>query len=149
MRIGEHLCTSNLVIWNGSSENGGFIGKMSIYSTKIYEGSDKPPRQEIATFLNTLTSEQYSASAAGELINIKLREIHLLQIVAGVMDLRRQTIDLASNPKHTRWLSPLLLLADAVFCAFIIWKIPCELWSPALLRQRQRKLFCPGRDAWS
>ena len=27
---------------------------LSIYSTKMYEGKDKPPRQEIATFLNTL-----------------------------------------------------------------------------------------------
>ncbi|KAF6229211.1 hypothetical protein HO133_007327 [Letharia lupina] len=40
------------------------------------------------------------------------------------MDLYHQAIDLASNSKHTRWLSPLLLLADAVFCALIIWKIP-------------------------
>ena len=38
-----------------------------------------------------------------------------------------QAIDLASNPKHTRWLSPLLLLADAALCALVIWKIPCEL----------------------
>ena len=43
------------------------------------------------------------------------------------MDLYYRAIDLASNPKHTRWLSPLLLLADAALCALIIWKIPCEL----------------------
>ncbi|MCJ1455148.1 dolichyl-P-Man:Man(5)GlcNAc(2)-PP-dolichol alpha-1,3-mannosyltransferase [Mycoblastus sanguinarius] len=40
------------------------------------------------------------------------------------MDLYNQAIDLASNPKHTRWLSPLLLVADACLCALIIWKIP-------------------------
>lgn len=59
------------------------------------------------------------------------RELHLVQFIAGAMDLYHQAIDLASNPKHTRWLSPLLLLADAVLCALIIWKIPCELWSPS------------------
>ena len=43
------------------------------------------------------------------------------------MHLYNQAIDLASNPKHTRWLSPLLLLADAALCALVIWKIPCEI----------------------
>ena len=51
--------------------------------------------------------------------------------VAGAMHLYNQAIDLASNPKHTRWLSPLLLLADAALCALVIWKIPCELLSYA------------------
>ena len=46
------------------------------------------------------------------------------------MHLYNQAIDLASNPKHTRWLSPLLLLADAALCALVIWKIPCELSIP-------------------
>ena len=37
-----------------SNENGGFIEKISIYSTKMYEGKKKSPRQEFETFLNTL-----------------------------------------------------------------------------------------------
>ena len=43
------------------------------------------------------------------------------------MDLYNRAIDIASNPKHTRWLSPLLLVADACLCVLIIWKIPCKL----------------------
>ncbi|KAF2083597.1 glycosyltransferase family 58 protein [Saccharata proteae CBS 121410] len=35
-----------------------------------------------------------------------------------------QGLDLAQNPKHTKWLCPLLLAADAALCGFIIWKIP-------------------------
>ena len=49
------------------------------------------------------------------------------------MHLYNQAIDLASNPKHTKWLSPLLLLADAALCALVIWKIPCELSIPGTL----------------
>ncbi len=56
------------------------------------------------------------------------------------MDLYKKGIDLAINPKHTRWLSPLLLVADAVLCALIIWKIPCEQASDALLA-RPLKVF--------
>ena len=52
----EVYIASNLIIWNDSSENGGFIEKISIYSTKIYEGKDKSPRQDVATFLNMLNS---------------------------------------------------------------------------------------------
>lgn len=46
---------------------------------------------------------------------------------AGGMDLYNRAIDIAVNPKHTRWLSPLLLVADACLCVLIIWKIPCKL----------------------
>ena len=49
------------------------------------------------------------------------------------MHLYNQAIDLAANPKHTRWLSPLLLFADAALCALVIWKIPCELSIPGTL----------------
>ncbi|MCJ1249760.1 dolichyl-P-Man:Man(5)GlcNAc(2)-PP-dolichol alpha-1,3-mannosyltransferase [Trapelia coarctata] len=38
--------------------------------------------------------------------------------------LYHSAIDLATNPKHTRWLCPLLLVTDAVLCALIIWKVP-------------------------
>ncbi|KAL8651969.1 MAG: hypothetical protein Q9210_002966 [Variospora velana] len=40
------------------------------------------------------------------------------------MELYDRAIELASNPAHARWLSPLLLAADACLCAFIILKIP-------------------------
>ncbi|KAF2808232.1 Lethal(2)neighbour of Tid protein [Mytilinidion resinicola] len=40
------------------------------------------------------------------------------------MNIINQALDLASNPKHARWLSPLLLVVDAVLCGLIIWKIP-------------------------
>lgn len=52
------------------------------------------------------------------------------------MDLYRQANEVASDSKHTRWLSPLLLLADSGLCALIVWKIPCEL---ALWKYRQTK----------
>ncbi|KAJ5120649.1 Glycosyltransferase ALG3 [Penicillium bovifimosum] len=31
--------------------------------------------------------------------------------------------DVLTNPKHTKWIGPLLILSDALFCALIIWKI--------------------------
>lgn len=34
--------------------------------------------------------------------------------------------DLASNPKHTRWIGPLIISGEAVLCALIIWKVPCK-----------------------
>ncbi|KAH0569226.1 hypothetical protein GP486_000043 [Trichoglossum hirsutum] len=32
--------------------------------------------------------------------------------------------DLTTNPKHLRWLCPLLFVADAVLCGLIVWKVP-------------------------
>src|SRR5271154_3117254 len=43
------------------------------------------------------------------------------------MDTYKAAIDLATNPKHTRWLSPTLIAAEAVLCGCIIWKVPCRL----------------------
>ncbi|KAL8720193.1 MAG: hypothetical protein Q9225_002923 [Loekoesia sp. 1 TL-2023] len=40
------------------------------------------------------------------------------------MELYNKAVDLARNPVHARWLSPLLLAADACLCALIIFKIP-------------------------
>ena len=57
------------------------------------------------------------------------------------MGLYHQAIDLASNPKYTKWLSPLLLVADAAFCVLIIWKIPCELWPPSSCPYREREMI--------
>lgn len=33
--------------------------------------------------------------------------------------------DLATNPQHTKWLYPLLLVADAALCGLIIEYVPC------------------------
>jgi alpha-1,3-mannosyltransferase len=43
------------------------------------------------------------------------------------MSLISQALDLASNPKHTKWVTPLLLVADAALCGFVIDKVPCTL----------------------
>jgi alpha-1,3-mannosyltransferase len=41
------------------------------------------------------------------------------------MDLSMNTVrDVLTNPKHTRWIAPLLLAGEAVLCALIIWKVP-------------------------
>ncbi|KAL8944314.1 MAG: hypothetical protein Q9216_000498 [Gyalolechia sp. 2 TL-2023] len=40
------------------------------------------------------------------------------------MELYQQAVDLAKNPSHARWLSPVLLAVDASLCALIILKIP-------------------------
>ncbi|KAL1998642.1 hypothetical protein VTN02DRAFT_5813 [Thermoascus thermophilus] len=40
------------------------------------------------------------------------------------MDLYRIVCDVCRNPKHTRWIAPLLFLADAFLCVLIIWKVP-------------------------
>ncbi|KAL8807935.1 MAG: hypothetical protein Q9182_000401 [Xanthomendoza sp. 2 TL-2023] len=40
------------------------------------------------------------------------------------METYNKVIELAKNPLHSRWLSPLLLGAEACLCAFIILKIP-------------------------
>ena len=50
------------------------------------------------------------------------------------MDLYKRAIDIARDPKHTRWLAPLLILADTALCALIIWKIPCKEASRASLQ---------------
>ena len=69
---------------------------------------------------------------------VETAQSHFLQILAAAMQLYHQAIDLASNPKHTRWLSPLFLLADAALCALVIWKIPCELSIPGTLAPTAR-----------
>lgn len=34
-------------------------------------------------------------------------------------------LDLMMNPKHNRWMAPVLLLIDAVLCALIIRTVDC------------------------
>ena len=31
-----------------------------------------------------------------------------------------------TQPRHTKWIAPLLVLGDALLCALIIWKIACK-----------------------
>ncbi|GKZ65201.1 dolichyl-P-Man:Man(5)GlcNAc(2)-PP-dolichol alpha-1,3-mannosyltransferase [Aspergillus niger] len=40
------------------------------------------------------------------------------------MDWMRLIRDLCFNPRHTKWMAPLLVLGDAFLCALIIWKVP-------------------------
>lgn len=42
------------------------------------------------------------------------------------MSLLARAKDLALNPDHTRWITPLLLVADAALSGVIIEKIPCS-----------------------
>lgn len=42
-----------------------------------------------------------------------------------IAQLYGRAIDLASNPAHSRWQSPILLLLDALLCLVIIRKVPC------------------------
>ena len=48
------------------------------------------------------------------------------------MDLIRHGLTIAQDPKHTTWIGPLLVLADAALSALIVHKIPCELTKPTL-----------------
>ncbi|CAD0094745.1 unnamed protein product [Aureobasidium vineae] len=42
-----------------------------------------------------------------------------------VMDVFQKCLAIAKDPWHTRWICPLLLLADAGLTALIVWKVPC------------------------
>jgi len=43
-----------------------------------------------------------------------------------VMDLVKKGLSIAQDHRQTRWIAPLLLLADVALCGLIIWKVPCE-----------------------
>lgn len=62
--------------------------------------------------LPLLTSSSGRASSA---VNTSLK-----------MDLLRQALQLAGDPKQTQWVCPLVLLADAVLCGLVVWKVPCR-----------------------
>ncbi|KAL4887469.1 glycosyltransferase [Aspergillus karnatakaensis] len=40
------------------------------------------------------------------------------------MRLTQLVRDLCTNPKHTKWIAPLLNIGDGLLCALIIWKVP-------------------------
>ena len=42
------------------------------------------------------------------------------------MELIRECFTIASDPKHSRWFCPLLLLSDTALCMLVVWKIPCK-----------------------
>ncbi|KAL8833189.1 MAG: hypothetical protein Q9170_004446 [Blastenia crenularia] len=63
------------------------------------------------------------------------------------MELWERAIDLANNPAHTRWLSPLLLASDACLCALILLKLPyTEIDWKAYMQQVSQYLVNNERD---
>ncbi|PGH36959.1 alpha-1,3-mannosyltransferase [[Emmonsia] crescens] len=40
------------------------------------------------------------------------------------MNMYERAINLATNPKYSKWIWPLLLLAEVFLCAAIVWKVP-------------------------
>ena len=42
------------------------------------------------------------------------------------MDLIRGGLAIAQDPKHTTWISPLLILGDAALSFLIVHNIPCK-----------------------
>jgi alpha-1,3-mannosyltransferase len=49
------------------------------------------------------------------------------------MDLYQLAVDVATNPRHSRWIAPLLILADAILCGLVIWRIPCKFSAPVFV----------------
>lgn len=41
------------------------------------------------------------------------------------MSLLSQAYDIAYNPRNTKWIAPLLMVADAALCGIIIDKVAC------------------------
>ncbi|PGH27008.1 hypothetical protein AJ80_01392 [Polytolypa hystricis UAMH7299] len=64
------------------------------------------------------------------------------------MDLLQQALDICRNPKHPKWICPLLLFADSLLCALIIWRIPyTEIdWTTYM---QQVSLFLSGERDYS
>ena len=46
------------------------------------------------------------------------------------MDLIHQSLAIAKDPKHTRWICPLLLSAEVALCFLIVKYIPCTADPP-------------------
>lgn len=42
------------------------------------------------------------------------------------MDYYNNAVDILTNPKHSRWVTDCLLLAETVLCALVVWKVPCK-----------------------
>ncbi|KAH0541279.1 hypothetical protein FGG08_004203 [Glutinoglossum americanum] len=54
--------------------------------------------------------------------------------------------DLATNPRHLRWLCPLLLCADALLSGLIVWKIPCKLNPHGYIQETNLLNDCPDTE---
>ena len=54
------------------------------------------------------------------------------------MDLINGALDVASNPRHSKWVSRTLLAADAILCILIVAKIPCTTLTVKTLSQQAR-----------
>ncbi|KLJ05772.1 alpha-1,3-mannosyltransferase [Blastomyces silverae] len=59
------------------------------------------------------------------------------------MNIYEHAVDLATNPKYSKWIWPLLLLAEVFLCTLIVWKVPyTEIdWSTYM---QQVSLFLSG-----
>ncbi|EQL28863.1 alpha-1,3-mannosyltransferase [Blastomyces dermatitidis ATCC 26199] len=59
------------------------------------------------------------------------------------MNIYERAVDLATNPKYSKWIWPLLLLAEVFLCTVIVWKVPyTEIdWSTYM---QQVSLFLSG-----
>jgi hypothetical protein len=75
--------------------------------------------------MGSLAQSQHSSSLAHD-IHINTTFIPSTASMERTFDLYQQAINLSTDPKNTRWLSPLLLAVDALLCALIIWKVPCK-----------------------
>ena len=67
-----------------------------------------------------IDAHQAAMSSLGSLLFSAARDKQLQ------MHLYAQIVDIASNTRHTRWLSPLLLIADACLCTLVILNISCK-----------------------
>lgn len=59
-------------------------------------------------------------------LTLNSRRYSITFIITTNMDFIRSGLEIATNPKHTQWIYPLLLIADAALCGVIIEKIPCS-----------------------
>lgn len=54
--------------------------------------------------------------------------------------------DVLVNPRHAKWLGPVLVALDAVLCGLIILKVPCKQSLSRGLDRRLADIFARYRD---
>lgn len=54
------------------------------------------------------------------------------------MDLIHQSLEIARDPKHTKWICPLLVTAEVALCLLIVRYVPCtnSPWHPFPINTR-------------
>jgi alpha-1,3-mannosyltransferase len=57
------------------------------------------------------------------------------------MDIFQKCLSIAKDPWHTRWICPLLLLADTFLTSLIVWKVPCTHRTPFYSKLPKHKLY--------